>query len=69
MKKYKLYDDYEWDMELIGEFDNEKQVASACGQRELDTDNACCFILFIYTDSNYLNTYKKIYGWNFTEND
>jgi len=68
MKKYKLYDYYEWKMELLGKFDNENEVAKACIQREADTDTECCFILTIYTNSNDLNIYQKIYNWTYTKN-
>ena len=67
MKKYKLYDNYEWYMELLGDFDNEKDVAIACNNRENDTDDECCLVLCVYSDD--LNIYQNCINWCYTEND
>lgn len=38
MKKYRLYDDYDFSHELLGEFDTTQEVKTACKQRHEETD-------------------------------
>lgn len=38
MKKYRLYDDYDFSHELLGEFDTMQEVKAACKQRHEETD-------------------------------
>lgn len=38
MKKYRLYDDYDFSHELLGEFDSMQEVKTACKKRDEETD-------------------------------
>lgn len=42
---FKVYDNYEMDMELIGTFETRKEVNKCIKEREADTDGECYIIV------------------------
>jgi len=66
MKKYKLYDNYEGYMNLLGEFDNEKDVVNVFNNKRNDTEDDCCLVLCVYSDE--LNIYQNRINWCYTKN-
>ena len=61
MKKYRLYDDYDFSHELLGEFDTMQEVKSACKKRDEETDGD--WIPLLYETNESLN--KIVEEWSY----
>lgn len=62
-KKYRLYDVYEWDFELLGEFDTMQDVRRAAVQRDKETDGECCLSVFRFYKSS--GVYDCLRSWTY----
>ena len=51
--KYRVIDDYDYDDEVLGYFNNEKEVRKAIKQRIDDTDGECYIIVGVLDDFGY----------------
>lgn len=45
MEKFKVYDNYEFDMELLGEFGSLAEAKVCAKERDLDTDGECFIVI------------------------
>ena len=61
MKKYRLYDDYDFSHELLGEFDTMQEVKAACKKRDEETDGE--WIPLLYETNESLN--KIVEEWSY----
>ena len=59
MKKYRLYDDYDFSHELLGEFDTMQEVKAACKKRDEETDGEWIPLLY------ETNPYKIVEDWSY----
>lgn len=44
--KFKVYDDYELDMEFLGEFDTLVEAKACAKERDMDTDGECDVVIY-----------------------
>lgn len=65
MKNYKLYDVYEEERNLIGEFGTLQEVAKACTEYAQETDDECIFLL-VKLDVT-INKYRIIKDWTYNK--
>ena len=61
MKKYRLYDDYDFSHELLGEFDTMQEVKAACKKRDKETDSE--WVPLLYETNESLN--KIVEEWSY----
>lgn len=65
--RYKLYDDYDNDMELLGAYTNMRQVQNAARERHIDTDGECVLLLYKYNLT--ADKYELVNEWYYTMED
>lgn len=65
--RYKLYDDYDNDMEFLGAFANMRQVQKAARERNIDTDGEC--VLLLYKFNITVGKYEFVNEWYYTMED
>ena len=65
--RYKLYDDYDNDMELLGEYANMRQVQKSARERHIDTDGEC--VLLLYKFNLTADKYELVNEWYYTMED
>ena len=65
--RYKLYDDYDNDMELLGAYVNMRQVQKAARERHIDTDGEC--VLLLYKFNLTTGKYELVNEWYYTMED
>ena len=63
MKKYRLYDDYEFSHELLGEFDTMQEVKAACKQRHEETDGE--WEPLLYKQNETTQKYHLVEEWSY----
>lgn len=61
--RYKLYDDYDNYMELLGAYTNMRQVQNAARERHIDTDGECVLLLYKY--NIVADKYELVNEWYF----
>ncbi|MDE7219699.1 MAG: hypothetical protein K2O45_08780 [Oscillospiraceae bacterium] len=62
-KKYRLYDVYECEFELLGEFDTMQDVRRAAIQRDKETDGECCLTVSRFYEIG--EVYERLRGWTY----
>ena len=62
--RYRLIDDYDNDMELLGEYANMRQVQKAALERHIDTDGEC--VLLLYKLNLNTDKYELVNEWYYT---
>ena len=65
--RYRLVDDYDNDMELLGEYANMRQVQKAARERNIDTDGEC--VLLLYKFNLTVGKYELVNEWYYTMED
>ena len=65
--RYRLVDDYDNDMELLGEYANMRQVQKAARERNIDTDGEC--VLLLYKFNLTAGKYELVNEWYYTMED
>ena len=65
--RYRLVDDYDNDMELLGEYANMRQVQKAARERNIDTDGEC--VLLLYKFNLTTGKYELVNEWYYTMED
>lgn len=65
--RYRLVDDYDNDMELLGEYANMRQVQKAARERNIDTDGEC--VLLLYKFNLTADKYELVNEWYYTMED
>ena len=65
--RYRLVDDYDNDMELLGEYANMRQVQKAARERNIDTDGEC--VLLLYKFNLTAGKYELVNEWYYTMGD
>lgn len=63
MKKYRLYDDYDFSHELLGEFDTMQEVKTACKKRDEETDGEWEPLLYKWNERT--QKYHLIEDWSY----
>lgn len=63
MKKYRLYDDYDFSHELLGEFDAMQEVKVACEKRDEETDGE--WEPLLYKRDETTQKYHLIEDWSY----
>ena len=59
--RYKLYDDYDNDMELLGAYANMRQVQKNAQKQNNDTDGEC--VLLLYKFNLTADKYELVNEW------
>ena len=65
--RYKLYDDYDNDMELLGAYANMRQVQKAARERHIDADGECALLLYKFNLT--VGKYELVNEWYFSLED
>lgn len=65
--RYKLYDDYDNGMELLGQYANMRQVQKVARERNIDTDGECVLLLYKYNLTT--GKYELVNEWYYTMED
>ena len=65
--RYRLVDDYDNDMELLGEYANMRQVQKAARERNIDTDGEC--VLLLYKFNLTAGKYELVNEWYYSMED
>ena len=65
--RYRLVDDYDNDMELLGEYANMRQVQKAARERNIDTDGEC--VLRLYKFNLTAGKYELVNEWYYSMED
>ena len=65
--RYRLVDDYDNDMELLGQYANMRQVQKAARERNIDTDGECVLLLYKYNLTT--GKYELVNEWYYTMED
>ena len=65
--RYRLVDDYDNDMELLGEYANMRQVQKAARERNIDTDGEC--VVLLYKFNLTVGKYELVNEWYYTMED
>ena len=65
--RYRLVDDYDNDMELLGEYANMRQVQKAARERNIDTDGECVLLLYKFNLTS--GKYELVNEWYYTMED
>ena len=65
--RYRLVDDYDNDMELLGQYANMRQVQKAARERNIDTDGEC--VLLLYKFNLTTGKYELVNEWYYSMED